>query len=466
MIPFFPKHIATKGIKIYLISLILVSVVFFRFAMGIEYTLLGLIWVVGFFSISSTATTRWAKMPPKKFCSTVFWIAFTIRVIWVIFSYFFYSAKTGQPFEFGAADSIGYHHEALEFVEKGWEKAFEYWKKKGAYSDVGYPFWLLVLYNVFGPSIIITRLFKCVFSSLSCVLIYKLARRNIDELPGRMAAIFCVFMPNLIYYCGLHLKETEMLFLVCLYLERADDLLRCKRIPFFKIGYVLLLAASLFFFRTVLGSVLIISLFAGLIFSPESIIRRGRKIWISLWVVVSITVFAGGIISTEIEGYWAGRNTNTEMQRRAQTDRGNLWAHYATGVVMSPMAFVLPFSTMIHIEGQEDQMILSGGNFIRNYFGVFFLIALYYSFIKMKRWRSLSLIWTYLIGYLLVVANSGFSNSERFLLPALPILLIIAAYGVSHINSSNYKYVNSWGIVVALMEVGWAIFKIGSRGLL
>ena len=76
------------------------------------------------------------------------------------------------------------------------------------------------------------------------------------------------------------------------------------------------------------------------------------------------------------------------------------------------------------------------------------------------------MIGAFVIGYLGVISASGFANSERFLLPGMPFLLIIAAYGVSLLNGGNYRWVKIWYGVVPLMIVGWAVFKLGSRGIL
>lgn len=464
MIPFFPKQIANKGITIYLISLAAVSILFFKHAMGIEYILLGLMWVIGFFTLSSAATKRWASLSPKQFCTTVFWVALAIRVAWVVFSYFFYISKTGQPFEFGAADAVGYHGEAKWLSEAGWDTAFIYWGSKGGVSDVGYPFWLTLVYSVFGPSVIIARLFKSFFSAFTCVLIYKLAHRNIGEYPGRMAAIFCAFMPNLIIYCGTHLKETEMIFLIVAFLERADYLIRSRHYSILTIAIPALLALSLFFFRTVLGIVAILSLFAGLIFTSARLVGRMKRIVMIVFGLVCIAGFAGGTIATEIEGYWEIRVVNQFNKRAEQTARGNQWAKYATGTVLAPMVFVLPFSTMVDT-GQGNQMVLHGGNYIRNFFGVFVLLALFYAIFKDKNWRNLSLIGAFAVGYLGIISVSGYGNAERFLLPGLPCLLMMAAYGISKLDAKNIKFVNYWYIIVVLMEIGWAYFKLGSRGI-
>ena len=97
--------------------------------------------------------------------------------------------------------------------------------------------------------------------------------------------------------------------------------------------------------------------------------------------------------------------------------------------------------------------------------GVFVLLGLYSALFVKKKWRDFALIGSFTVFYLLVVALSAFANSERFLLPALPGLLIMAAYGISELNSKNYKWIKVWYVVVVLMQVGWAFFKLGSRGI-
>ena len=89
MLPFFPKTIAKKGILIYFISIAAVSLLYFRYAMGLEYILLGSMWVVGFFLLSSSMSRSWAQKTRREFAWSVFWLALGLRVAWVIFSYFF-----------------------------------------------------------------------------------------------------------------------------------------------------------------------------------------------------------------------------------------------------------------------------------------------------------------------------------------------------------------------------------------
>ena len=175
--------------------------------------------------------------------------------------------------------------------------------------------------------------------------------------------------------------------------------------------------------------------------------------------------FVGGTIVNEVEGVWLQKETNQDLKREMQTAQGNQWAKYATGTVMAPMMFVMPFTTLVDT-GQQNQLVMHAGNYVRNFMGVFVLIALFSSLFVKKNWRNFTLIGSFVIGYLGVVAFSGFSNSERFLLPGLPCLIVIWAYGISLLNAKSYKWVKYWYWIVPVMEIGWAFFKIGSRGLL
>ena len=131
---------------------------------------------------------------------------------------------------------------------------------------------------------------------------------------------------------------------------------------------------------------------------------------------------------------------------------------------MAPMAFVLPFATMVDVDQQYGQQGKSGGNYIRNFMGIFALLAIYEA-IRRKTWRDFVLIGSFVIAYLGIVSLSGFSNSERFLLPALPGLIMMWAYGISTLREKTFRLLTPWCIVVFLMEFGWAFFKLGSRGL-
>ena len=467
MIPYFPKQISYKAIITYVAALIAVSVFYLSHAMKLGYMVLGLVFVVGFFG-GTTAWTKNARISEETvFLSKLFVIALIIRLIWVVVSYFFYIRATGMPFEFDTADAMGYHDEATWLAGEKWSVAWNYYFGLDSYgiSDVGYPLYLTILYKLFGPVVIIPRIIKAVLSTFTCVLIYKLTSRSFGEDAGKMAGIMTALMPNLIIYCGYHLKETEMIFLEVAFLERMDNLMQNKKATFWSILLPTVLVGCLFFFRTVLGAAAIFAFATTILVSNTPSMKRGwKRAALIGWGVLCLGILSTGTAMTELESYWEQKDENVSSKRYQQTSRGNQWAKYATGSVMAPAALVLPFSTMIDVDQQYNQQEKHGGNFARNFMGIFAFLAIYEAF-RRKKWRDFSLIGAFVIAYLGVVSLSGFSNSERFLLPALPGLIMMWAYGISSLRAKTYKLIAPWCVIVFLMEFAWAFFKLGSRGL-
>ena len=371
-----------------------------------------------------------------------------------------------MPFEFSAGDSIWYYEESMGNVHANIADVWNYlFVNTDSISDSGYVFYLSLLSKITGYSILLPRLMNGLFSAATVLLVYFLAKRNIGEEGGRMAAIFACFMPNLIFYSGLHLKETFMIFILIAFLERADYLLRSKKYSVFTIAVPVLLAVSLFSFRTVIGAAALFSFATALVFTNTSVVGRGKRIMLIVWGVLAVVTLAGGVINTEVQATWDDRESNQDTKRAAQTAKGNQWAKYATGTVMAPMMFVMPFPTMVDVDEQYNQQMISGGNYVRNFLGGFVLVAVFSAIFITKNWRNLSLIGSFAIAYLGIISSSGFANSERFLLPALPCLLIISAYGISLLNAKNYRFIKMWYWIVPVMSMAWAFFKLGSRGL-
>ena len=245
------------------------SVVFINHMLKPTFIIISIVWILLFFLLSARYSKKWLEIDGKIFVRRIFLTALVLRLVWVFFSYIFYIINTGIPFEFGSSDAWEYHQAAIWLNEIGWSNAIDY-LFTGSYSDAGYPLYLTLLYSIIGPNILITRILKAFFSSWTCILVYNLAKRNFGEEAGRMAGIFCVFCPNLVIYCGMHLKETEMIFLTIAALERLDNILRQKHVNILNIVVSALLVISLFFFRTVLGAAVVFSFFTSLVFFKYS----------------------------------------------------------------------------------------------------------------------------------------------------------------------------------------------------
>ena len=468
MLNYLPKYFTSKAITLYFGALVLITVIFFAHALPLVFMLFGVVEVVGFFYFANLLTKKWANYSPKRFSKQLFQTALLIRLVWVLFSYVFFTIMYGKPFEFEAADSLGYHNEALWVVQMIHNGDLQPYYKylAGHYSDMGYPFYLGWQYWITGGSILIARLLKVLYGAYMCVLVYKLAVRNFGEEVGRMSAIFCMMMPNLIYYTGLHVKETEMVFLTVLFVERADLMLRNKNFNFVEIAPPMILAASLFFFRTVLGVTALFALFTALMFSPTKVVGWGKRIILIVWVLVTVGYFIGGSISTEVEGVWKARGNaqKSSMEYRSVQAGGNKFAKFASTAVFAPIIFVMPFPAMVSTFGQDNSQMIHGGNYVKNILAFFIFFALFW-ILKNRKWRDYTLIGSFVIGYLAVIAMSSFAQAERFHQPALPFLLIFAAFGVSKVTNDEKKYFTWYMVFLFMAIVAWSWFKLAGRGM-
>ena len=207
---FVPKDMSNFGILTYLAALLTCSVVFANQAMYWYWWVFGILEVVGFFYFANRQSRLWANIGPKQFQKNVFWTAFLLRVVVMLFLYWFHNTMTGQPFMFHAADAVGYHEEAkwmAQTIRDGQFSTYLNYKfvQRNGVSDEGYPMYLGFVYLLSGDSIIIARLLKCLWGALTCILLYRLGKRNFGEHVGRLAAILMMLEPHFYIYGSLHL---------------------------------------------------------------------------------------------------------------------------------------------------------------------------------------------------------------------------------------------------------------------
>lgn len=471
MNPLILKYISTKSITLYFAALFVVNVLFFQHAMKWYWFIFGAVSVVGFFKYAPILYRKFERYSPKLFEKTVFRTALIIRVAYVIFSYLFYVGMTGVPFEFHAADAHFYNHMGEYGASLIGQGEFNLWAKFEPYanlsfSDGGYPIYLSIIYFFTFNSIFIARIIKALLGAWICVLIYRLASRNFGESVARLAAIFCIVMPNLIYYCGLHVKEAEMVFLTVLFIERADLMLRQPKVDFRLLLTTVILGLSLFTFRAVLGAVAFLAIFTALVLSSKKIASLGKKFILGFFVILLLGVSIGNRISEEVNELLESSSTNqsNSLEFRAERKGGNSFAKYASSAVFAPLIFTIPFPTIVEVPNQEQQRMIHGGNFAKNITSFFTLLALL-TLLFSGEWRKHVLPVSFMCGYLLVIALSAFAQSERFHLPALPFALMFAAYGISKFRKKHQFWFQAWLILMFVAAFAWSWFKLTGRGL-
>lgn len=481
LLPYIPKRVTSWAMLTYVAAIFSCNILFASHMLHWQWWFFGAVEVLGFFYFANRLSKGWIYLKPLHFTQKLFWTAFFLRVAWVIVSYVLYQKWTGTAFSIDAADELFYDEVAqyaASMMRNGnWNLYSNIEKYAGdiTFSDMGYPIYLTFVYWIFGGSIVMARLIKAILGAWTVILMYKLAARNFGEQVGRMTAIMCMLMPNLIYYCSFQLKEVEMVFLCILFAERADFLLRKGKLAFMPTAALMLIPAVMFTIRTALAAVMVMSFFCALLLSSERIVSWGRR---ALLLTLAL-VFAGVVLTTstsighDIQQMWQTRGSNqqTNMEWRAVRDVGKgmtqKFAKYAGAAVFAPLIFTIPFPTMNEVPGQEDVKMIHGGNFVKNIISFFTIVSMFILLFS-GDWRKYVLPLAILCGYLLILVFSEFAHSERFHLPILPFTLMFAAYSMSRMNEVWWikRYFPYWCALMFVAAIAWNWFKLAGRGMI
>lgn len=477
---YIPKTITNNAILVYFAVLLVTNLFYSSYAMEWYFWLFGIVEVGLFFLLANHCSKKWAFISEPLFVKKLITVSLLIRLVWVLFSYWFFYHMTGEYFEFYAADVRFYDDVARFGASHLRDHGFGNFVSQtnlyagAGFSDTGYALYLSVVYWLSNDSILFARIMKAVWSALTVYLVYRFAQRNFGESTGRIAAILCMVMPNLIYYCGIHLKEIEMVFLTVLFAERADDLLRRGKFAFGPTFFLILIAFVMFTIRTPLAVTLVLALLVTLVLSTDKVVSWGKRILVIIFALgfMATMLFQNESIWGEVQAL-AQKDVRAEQQRNMQwrSERGEKgeakqkFAKYAGAAVFAPMIFTIPFPSMTATPGQENQRIIHGGNFCKNITSFFTIMALFMLLFS-GDWRKYVLPISILCGYLIILVFSSFPHSERFHLPSVPFAMMFAAYAMAKFNERRaYKrWFTYWLVAMFVAAIVWNWFKLAGRG--
>lgn len=479
---FIPKSITSIAMLTYVAAIMCCNILYASYMLHWQWWFFGAIEVLGFFYFSNQLSKQWFHLKPLHYTQKLFWMALFLRLLWVIISYFLYQKWTGTAFSIGAADELYYNdiaryaaNQMRNYGEWNIYASIKRYSTENAFSDMGYPIYLSIIYWLFGNSVFIARVIKAILGAWTVILMYRFTTRNFGEKIGRMVAIMCALMPNLIYYCSFQLKEIEMVFLTILFVERADYLLREGKLTFIPTAALMLIPAFMFMIRTALAATLVMAFFCAILLSSERVLSWGKRALLLILAIVfsAVMLFTSTGIGQDIQQMWQTRGSNQQvnMEWRAERDVGQgmtqKFAKYAGAAVFAPMIFTIPFPTMNEVPGQENQKMIHGGNFVKNILSYFTIVSMFILLFS-GDWRKYVLPLAILCGYLVVLVFSSFAHSERFHLPILPFSLMFAAYGISKMNEVWWikKYYPYWCALMFIAAIAWNWFKLAGRGMI
>lgn len=474
----FPRTIAERGVLAYVAALTLVTLLFFNQSLPWWLLVWGLISVVLFFNGSAYCSKRWSMVKPMKFEQKVLVLAILIRIVYVIFIYYFNQYQYDSWGESNHDDADWYVPTGVEIAD-GWRNGTNVIKGLLDFgidvSDMGYVIYLAVInFVLLGASdVFIPLILKAFLGAYTCIFMYRLATRHFGEHVGRMTAIFCLFNPNMIWWCGSMMKETEMIFLSTMFVNYADAWLQESKLNTKNIVLTVLSGMAMFTVRTALAAVQVASIAFAVLFSKTRVISTSRKIWVMVLLTISLLIGMGGTIWQDLHEMYDTAKSGEKREARYdnRANRGgtdaNTFARYATATVFAPLIFTIPFPSMVYTnQSQEMQMMVNGGNYIKNIMS-YFVIVVMFIFMLTGKWRQHAFPLAVLLGYLVALVFSDFAHSGRFHMPAIPYELLFAAYGISIMRTKSiYQRWFMYALVIEVVAcVGWNFIKLRGRGL-
>jgi Ca2+/Na+ antiporter len=464
------KYMYQRSVLLYAILLMTVSVAFFSHTLPVVWIVLGMTVVFLSFSYMCRLIRQWFYLPEKQFRKKVFWTAFWVRTAYVLFSYVLYNLMTGIPFEFETADARFYHLEGIRLAKFFLAGNFDVGSLTflPKLSSQGIVTFMGIIYAMSFDSIIAFRVVNSLLGAWLCVMVLDIANRSFGEKAARISAVLAVVAPPFIYYCGLHLKEAVIVFLVVLFVDIGDRLLRAKQMSFRDILLLVVTAVFMIFFRNALAVVLIFSFAVSLALTSGRLSPFFRRFAIaSIMAFFAVAIFSLDLVSEAEEEtirYLGYMETNVEDHMQHIAARGNELATMANRVIFAPLALVGPLPTLVNTQ-QDNAAMMAGSMFFRNVIG-FFMIAGILLMVRNKQWRNHVFLLAVFFLWIFVLANSGYALQDRFHLILVPIIVIFSGNFILNADEKLVKYFNMYLLFLGVLIFAWNTFKLAGRGLL
>ncbi len=473
-----PNWLSGRSVATLLTALFLCLVVY-GYVPEMSMILTIILSTVLFFYGSASMAKSWIHVRDKSFVRNVFWVGFAVRISWALYLYFFFNPEHyGNSYgSIGDVDwYIPFGQEIAEWLSGEGEITFSELIDRWVFAidDVGYPFWLGIVYFLTGneSDVFIPFLLKSIIGAYCAVCIYNIAKRHYGEGVARIAALFVCLNPNMIYWCGNMMKEAEMTFICCIAVNSFDKALSSGgKLTFKSLIPGVLAGMYLFLFRIVLGLVVFLAVFAHIVMASNRVMSLGKKIIAGILVALTLFFSIGDKLVSQSRSLVETVQSDSQeknMEWRGKRDGGNSFAKYAGAAVFAPLIFTIPFPTFnVANEQQIVQIQLAGGSFIKNILS-FFIIYILILMLLSGDWRLHVFIIAYTCGYLACLVLSDFAQSGRFHMPVLPMLMLFAAYGIQ-LAKTNPR-IKRWFPIVLVIEVviclGWNWFKLKGRGMI
>jgi tetratricopeptide (TPR) repeat protein len=351
-----------------------------------------------------------------------------------------------------------------------------------------YPYFLGILYSIFGVSFYLPRLIQMIISSFSCVLIFLLARKLFNRTIGIIASVIaCLYAPFIYFGAEFELPVLEVFIDLLAFLLLLGAESRLKKRWWFLAGFVLGLSAITR--PNILVFVPFVLLWLGLKFWKENknrMIMSGIFFFLGMILVISPVAIRnwvvgkdfvlissqGGInffignhlgadgktakaapVSLPLEGYkdnvwvtsirFAEESTGKKLK---PSEISNFWYKQGFRFIQTyPLKFLQLLGKKLYcfwnsyeIESNQNLYFFSRWSSLLRLllwswvlcfpFGIISPLSILGMILNAKYWKKLFLIYAFILSYMLSVVM--FFVTSRFRLPVVPFLIIFASYSI------------------------------------
>jgi hypothetical protein len=335
-------------------------------------------------------------------------------------------------------------------------------------EDWGFPVYIGFLYTYVYKSIATVLILNIVIGSYTVVLLAKIANLLYSRKHAVMTGCIAMLMPALMWYGGMYLKETVMIFLIVLVIYHAIKLVQTRKINIISIAVIVMIVPSLYYFRAAVSVLLFLSLVIYFVmnFTFKSRSREVAFVGIA-FLAVGITYISFNMGQFEtINRYYNEIGQASEKRLGAKTGMvGNV--NIATGIatpLVAANAFFAPYPSFTNYDERQIGVIshahIEVVRILMYYFGVLGLVIL-----ARRDLVKSSLILSFGAGYILILALTGMAMFSRFHLPAVPFIIIFSAVGFLDSSRKWYTRYGTYLLGAWCVVIMWHVFKAAIRGM-
>ena len=428
--------------------IILWAPVYLLFAAGYEYILISPV-ITALFGTIVFGLLIYSSVPiqERRFLVAIFICGFALRAYFAFVIY--YVSKTQ-----GASGYYFYSPEEYEilgrYIAQTWRKG-QWFSFAGTNRQSGYPYYVGVIFSLVGYNEISVTIVNGLFSALTSIFIYYIAKYIYSQKVAKIAAILTTFFPDFIMMSGVLQKDILIAFIICLILWTVFKI--NKRV---KMSWIIILIAAILYLYMLRRPVSVfLALFIGLYFIFVLTKKSTAYIFPIMMVITLISaVFISGVYDLSNISFFREKYYSVEgIQDNINPDETSMFAPLAGANFFSKI-YLIPIAVIFFLISPFPPWRLTGmqafqipGNLVWYVLIPFSAYGFLYS-LRKKSDESLFLSGIVIFG-ILAGAIASYGTLGRYRIQIMPLNMILAAIGITQYRKWRELLSIYWGLFVS-----------------